>query len=573
MVADGMEKKEYKEYKENKEDKEFFLVILVLFVFLVFLSLATIPTMSFTVRPVREERKSSGRTKKYLLIAATLLQSIFHLYQWKKEHDVKEAKETRRIRTLKRTVAILLGVLVALLLIIGTLKILVRLKAISLTGMISMVSENPPTDEHGFTNVLLLGVGDADHDGIDLTDTIMVASLDPDHTKSAILLSIPRDTYVLSTEKMGKGRINELYRDYKISLIRHGMEKSAASVESLRQLGSEVGTLIGLPIQGIIKVNFSGFIQAIDAIGGIDVFVPEDLIDTEYPGPNYTYETFTILKGPQHLSGATALKYVRSRHSSSDFSRSARQQQVIAAAAAKVRANGLLKNMSKITEILSIISKNVETTFPTRELLGLANLGKQIDQKKIISMQLSDQNGLFGGAVGQAGFLYSPPRDQFEGASVLLPVSYPEMPVTWKQIQAFAGLLFLNRELFVRPPSIAVLNAGAKEGSARKLAGELYKYGFNVIDSHNYLKNKNPSFETSFIAINPSVSAPASATPETSDRETRTQLSARMLQKTLQMKSPSIPVDPLAFAEKTPDIIIVLGKDYRFNLLQDLTSQ
>ncbi len=101
---------------------------------------------------------------------------------------------------LKQTMTLLLSGLLILTLLIGALKVLVHLKAFSLGNMVAAVSSSPGKDEHGFTNVLLLGEGDNDHSGIDLTDTIMLVSLDPVKTKSALMLSLPRDLYVLSTE-------------------------------------------------------------------------------------------------------------------------------------------------------------------------------------------------------------------------------------------------------------------------------------------------------------------------------------------------------------------------------------
>jgi LCP family protein required for cell wall assembly len=525
--------------------------------------------MSFTVRPVREERKTSGRTWKYLLLAVALFESLSRLAMRVKKREEKEGQEIQRIHALKRTMMILVSLLLVLLLLIGTLKVLVRLKAISLSGVLSAVSSTLPADDNGFTNVLLLGVGDVDHDGADLTDTMIVASLDPKKTKSVVMLSLPRDTYVLSSEKMGRGRINSLYRDYKIELIRDGMNKQQASTEALKQLAKELSTLLNLPIHGVVKINFSGFEQAVDAIGGIDVVVPEDLVDPEYPGLNYSYETFSISRGPHHLSGSVALKYARSRHSTSDFSRSERQQQIIAAAAAKARANGLIKSPGKLTELMSIVAKNMETTFTTRELLGLADMGKQIDQTKIVSMNLSDQNGLYGGFAERGGFLYSPPKEEFEGASVLLPVSIPEFPVTWKQIHAFSEMIFGHRALFIRPPTIEVLNAGAKPGSAGKLGGELIRYGFNVIDTRNFARKNNPTFDASFIAMNPSLLTEG-ADGQNADRLDRTRSLADALLDLLEVKKSSSPVDPAAFAEHAPDLVIVLGKDFAFTPFQDL---
>lgn len=520
--------------------------------------------MSFTSRRVREEKKPS-ELRRMAMLALPLIRSATQYYKHFQHAKAEDEIKIKRERTLKRTVTVLLSALIVLLLLIGTLKVLVRLKTVAL-GMVSMAGVTLPTDEHGFTNILLLGEGGSKHEGIDLTDTIMIASLDPKKTKSVVLLSIPRDTYVLSTEKMGKDRINSLYRNYKVALVRKGMKAEEASAESLKQLTKEIGTLIKLPIHGAVKVNFSGFEQAIDAIGGIDVTVPEDIIDTQYPSDHYTYETFQIAKGLQHLDGATALKYARSRHSTSDFSRSGRQQQIISAAAAKMKEGGMMKNAGKITELLSIISKNVESTLSTRELLGLADMGKAIDTKKIVSMQLNDQNGLYGSIIEQGGFLYSPPRDQFDGAAVLLPVSSPEFPVTWKQIQKLSSLLFVKREAFINPSTISVLNGGGKEGLARKLGGELYRYGFNVSDTRNYGPKGSPVFESSFIAINPGL---LGDTPETKSRHDRAVMTANLLSVILKLKVGTTPTaDP--FSEDGADIIIVLGKDFKYTAFQEL---
>lgn len=520
--------------------------------------------MSFTTRRVREEKKPS-QLRRYAAFALPLIRSATQYYKHFQHAKVEDEVKVKRERTLKRTVTLLLSALLVLLLLIGTLKVLIRIKAVAL-NMVSIAGVALPADENGFTNILLLGEGDNDHQGVDLTDTVMIASLDPKHTKSAVLLSIPRDTYILSTEKMGKDRVNSLYRNYKNSLVHQGMEKPEASAEALKQLTKEIGTILGISMHGAVKVNFSGFEQAIDSIGGIDVDAPSDIVDTEYPGPNYSYETFQINQGVQHLDGATALKYARSRHSTSDFSRSGRQQQIIAAAAKKIKDGGLIKNAGKLTELLSIISKNVESTLSTRELLGLADLAKAIDTQKIVSMQINDQNGLYGSGIGQGGFLYSPPRDQFSGAAVLLPVSLPEFPITWTQVRKFTNLLFLHREAFITPSSIAILNGGGKEGLARKIGGELYRYNFNVLDTRNYGPKGSPVFEESFIAINPTLTAGADTTKEALERAT---LTSTLLSSILKLKVGTTP-DAAPFEKDSADIVIVLGKDFQYTPLHEL---
>lgn len=81
-----------------------------------------------------------------------------------------------------------------------------------------------------------------------------------------------------------------------------------------------------------MMIDFDGFIQVIDDMGGLDIYVPEHFLDTEFPvDRNGEVEIFELFEGDNHLSGPNTLKYARSRHSSSDFSRSTRQQQIIKA--------------------------------------------------------------------------------------------------------------------------------------------------------------------------------------------------------------------------------------------------
>ncbi|MFA6523623.1 MAG: LCP family protein [Candidatus Peribacteraceae bacterium] len=509
--------------------------------------------MTFQTRRIREEKRprafpwskkkdksTNGSTK-----AKTSGPSGF-LKLWKKMTGTVDGK---RLTILKRVTVILLSILLAFVLFTGVVRALVSLKVISLTSFLNTAGSALPADKDGFTNVLLLGKGDDDHDGIDLTDTIMVASVDPEHTKSAILLSLPRDLYMLSTEKMGKGRINELYRNYKSSLRSDGMSAAEASRESMKELMAELGRKLGIEIHHAVMANFSGFEQAVDAIGGVDIDVPYDIVDREYPGPDYTYQTFEIKAGPAHLDGATALKYARSRHTTSDFGRSARQQQIIQALGGKAQEKGIIRSPGKLLSLYNILSKNVETTMTTSELLGAAKMAQRLDRTKVISLQLSDRNGLYSSLAEPGGFLYSPPRDQFGGASVLLPVSIPEFPVTWKQVSAFVNLLIHNRTVFLNPSRIMILNASGKRGLAATLANELIRFDFSVADTANAsIEKQNATFIVG-------------QTPQDGE-------AANWFSKLLKL--------PLAKDAKglTPEeqgqVTIVIGKDYKFTPLQDL---
>ena len=506
--------------------------------------------MSFQTRRISEKKGASRfLLRPFLKIFIGWIGILTRIVQRRHEEQETQKDYERHTRLLKRVAIIIASLCIAILLFVTVAKALVALRVLSLDTIFSVAGNDLPRDIHGFTNFLLLGEGDSNHDGVDLTDTIMVASVDP-RTKSVVLLSLPRDLYLLHTKKMGEGRINSLYRDYKGYLkANEGMREQEASQAAMRELGDEIGRTIDLTVHHIVKVDFIAFVQAVNAIGGVDIDVPYDIIDAEYPGPDYTYETFEIHKGLQHIDGETALKYARSRHTTSDFDRSARQQQLIQALGQKARDSGLASSPGKITSLLRILSAHVETTMSIPEIIGAAKLGRLVDQKNVLSMQLSDRNGLYGSPTDPGGFLYAPPREQFEGMSILLPVSIPEFPVTWKQIRTLSHLLFQNRGLTLSRPHITILNASGIRGLASLLGDELIRYGFTVARTGNAPDKKK--LPHAWIA-------PGSEADESSAQFFGTLL--------------HIAVKPLPeeFNEIAGPVTIILGKDYHYQPIQDL---
>ncbi|MDD3897172.1 MAG: LCP family protein [Candidatus Peribacteraceae bacterium] len=508
--------------------------------------------MSFNVRRLREDapRKKVRLWKPIALALIGISGSLFGFYEHERERYKEHKASAHRCTILKRILLVLIAVLCALLLLAGTVKALSALKILNLGTITKLTGTAPPQDEWGHTNILLLGQGDEGHDGVNLTDTIMVASIDPDETKSIVLLSLPRDLYLLKTEKMGAGRINTMYRDYRSYLqFQKGMEEEEATQEAMRELAAEIGRHMGIQIHHTAKVDFIGFVKAVDLLEGIDVDVPYDIVDTEYPDENYGFETFQILAGPQHLDGETALKYARSRHTTSDFGRSARQQQILTAMGEKAKSIGIQKDPKKLIELLRILSANFETTMSISEAVGLAEIARDIERSRIITMQLNDRNGLYGGLAEPGGFLYNPPRDLFEGASVLLPVSIPEFPVTWKQIQTAVQLLMHHREVYGTQPEFAVLNSTARPGTARRLGNELLRYGFSVGKVENA---ESTDQATTTISYNNEADAAL----------------AGFFSLLLDIPVAPLPVD-LPASQRTR-LTIILGTDYEFTPLQDL---
>ena len=419
--------------------------------------------MSFQVRRIKEEAPPSAFSKVVRWLRRLRLPAVFLFWRAKAVQEKQETEKKRR-RLWKRLLLALAIIVVAVAGIAVGVKALIDTQIINVTQIIDVAGTPLPKDEHGYTNFLLLGQGDETHDGVDLTDTIIIASLDS-RTDSAAMISIPRDLY-LRTSRMGAGRINALYRDFKYYLIQQeDLDKEEAGRAAMQELSKELSTTFGIELHHVVKVDFIGFVQAVDALGGIDIEVPEDLYDSEYPAANYGYQVFSVLKGPQHFDGDTALKYARSRHSTSDFDRSRRQQDILQALAEKAKADGTLTSPNRITSLLRIMDEHVATTLTFREMVTLAKLGSDIDRSKILSVQFS--------LAGPGGFLYTPPRDQFGGASVLIPNS-------WDEIRTFINLILTERPLFLDEEPIDVYNAGGPSGAAGLLARELERYTLTI---------------------------------------------------------------------------------------------
>jgi len=269
----------------------------------------------------------------------------------------------------KKTIFINLGVLTSIaFIIIFSIGIVKSFSKIDYNVIIDAVTEDILTDGYNHTNILVLGTGGKYHEGSDLTDTIMVASIDDDN-KLVTMVSIPRDTWI-KDDIVGNSKINEFYFYAK----RHYDDSS----QGLEHLKDKVEDLMGIPIHYYVKINFDGFTDLIDVIGGIDIFVEKTINDPYYPKDGtYDYEPFYIEAGYQNLDGSTALKYARSRKTTSDFDRANRQQQIIYAIKEKALQTNILFSKSKIEEILETLKDNIDTNIGAEELLILGGMASE----------------------------------------------------------------------------------------------------------------------------------------------------------------------------------------------------
>jgi LCP family protein required for cell wall assembly len=340
-----------------------------------------------------------------------------------------------------------------------------------------------PVDEK--LNILLTGIGGVGHDGSDLTDTIIFASVNK-RTKSIAMVSIPRDLYVdyVVGKQKGRGKINELYQ--------RALFKKLSPEESMQVLADKVEEITGEHIDRFLNIDFAGFTDFVDTLGGIDVEVPENIVDREYPDNNWGYQTFRLNKGFQTLSGQTALKFVRSRHSTSDFDRSARQQLVIAAIKDKLISLDALTSPTKLKWLYDSIASHLRTNLTFSELLDLGVFGAGLDRSNILAYNIHD--GCYQGAAycTAGGFLYTPERDLFGGSAVLLPDTASATNVSeYATIKRFVGMVANSPEIYLERSEITLVNATRETGLATKLATKLRKYGFTIADRESIVNTKD----------------------------------------------------------------------------------
>lgn len=227
-------------------------------------------------------------------------------------------------------------------------------------------------EERGRINVLLLGKAGEGMPGENLTDTIMIASVDT-RTKKVALLSLPRDLYVQDQKNNLSGKINTFY------------QKGMVEGEGLKPIKDAVTLITGEPVDYFFVMDFAGFESVVDALNGISVDVPKDFYDPRYPGKNYSYETFQLSKGWQRLDGSTALKYVRERHDDpeGDFGRAKRQQQVLQAIKNKAFSPGTYFNFFRVNKLFESVAENVETDATLPEMQSFYELSKTLDTHNI----------------------------------------------------------------------------------------------------------------------------------------------------------------------------------------------
>lgn len=310
----------------------------------------------------------------------------------------------------------------------------------SLTHMIPGVEDKLKGEEEGRINILLLGMrGENVPGGGTLADTIMVASFSPQNNKIS-MISVPRDLYVTDPGTSSKSKINAVYA--------YGEQKGKG--KGIEDMKAVVGDVMGAPMHYALVINFQGFTDLVDAIGGVKItldkpfeealqFNEEHVCDSEvFTVPTGRYEIkrgkktgkivaqyplctnprtecggdFKLPAGEQTLNGDQALCYARARKTTSDFDRARRQQLIIQKIKDKALSAGTLADFGKVNAVMDSLGDNVKTDMQGWELKRLYEIEKGMQSPQVIQRVLENS---------PEGLLYNPPMTP-ETGYILAPI-------------------------------------------------------------------------------------------------------------------------------------------------------
>ena len=373
-------------------------------------------------------------------------------------------------------------------------------------------------------NVLILGVGGPGHPGADLTDTILLASVDPVNNK-ANLLNIPRDLWV-QIPGYGYRKINEAYF--------YGKQYSKATSETnkkrdgIKMVDQTLNPILGIPINYHVLIDFTAFKQTVDAVGGVTVNVPEMLYDPSIAWEN-NYNPVIANKGKQKFDGAKALLYAKSRETSSDFARGQRQRLMMIALKDKILSLGTFSNPIKVSNLLSSLGNNVFTDFSLRDSSKIYDLVSKIPSGQIKSLDL-----------------VTPPHDllttaNLDGLSIIQPKAGL---FNYGAVQAYIHKVLRDGQLAREDARITISNATSTAGLAANKASELKSLGYRVNKVNN--ASRTPDLETSIIVD----------LSKGQNKFTRHYLEIRFNTKAIEDLPSEYGITPLA----DTDFVIILGK-------------
>ena len=334
------------------------------------------------------------------------------------------------------------------------------------------------TDANGRTNILAIGTsgynmdgdeGNGTHAGAQLTDSIMMISLNQD-TGDVVMLSLPRDLKASPT-CTATGKINEVYWC-------NGGSGSASIEEEAtanQAVMNEVGGILGVDFQYYAHLNWGSLQQIVDVLGGITIKLDEDILDYYWTGAVFEAGV------EYNINGDQAVGLARARHGTTggDFSRGTSQQKILIG----IKNKMMEKNLS-ITDLLSLagaLGDNLRTNFSIEEIKTLAHLSKVFDLESMRQISLFDP----------ANGIYYMKTANINGISYVIPSAGVG---NYSVIQNYITPLLSSDPRVYEQPTIAIYNATDIDGAANEQKIKLEAEGYTV----NHIDNITGNFPIAY---------------------------------------------------------------------------
>lgn len=391
-------------------------------------------------------------------------------------------------------------------------------------------------DSNGRTNFLIFGTSPKGWDGEDLTDSVILVSLNQEN-KKAHTVSLSRDLWVkrkcsgwLGTSS---GKLNEVYGCGKFSQGLNITDERLAESNGQNALAEVVEEVTGLDVHYKIHANWQALVQAIDAVGGIDVKVEV------WDGSPYMYDVATNIRYKNgevvHMDGARALAFSRARGSAGgyglsggNFDRERNQQKIIQATLAKINASKF--DFSKLQGVMSALGDNINTTFEAKEFQTLFDLAMATDSKNIKSLPLINDED-------PAKSLLT--TSMVGSASAVIPTAGT---FDYSDIQAYIAKNTISNEIIDENAKIIILNGTQISGLAAEQKTKLSKDNYNIIDIDSAPKQNYKT--TQLFLLNSEKTA-----------------TIKKLESKFDIKSTSNLTDDLLKYKGKADILIILGEE------------
>ena len=384
-------------------------------------------------------------------------------------------KRRRKIFTLKRAVI----VLALMVLLIGGWvggKFLYNAHKVFGGNILNVLSSTKlKGEDSGRVNILLAGNSDDDvgHQGGDLTDSIMIMSIDTkNHT--AFLISVPRDLWV-DVPGSGHQKINAAYVDGESN----SFSENGYPAGGMGQLEQVISENMGITINYYALVDYTAFRDAVNAVGGIDVNIQsQDLRGLYDPSIDYTTKgpLVKLTNGVHHLNGQQALDLARARGDAygsygfvqADFDRTSHQREMLVALKSKAVSVGVLSNPAKLSSLSDAVGNNVKTDFSLSEVHRLYDLVKDINGSNIKSLSLNS-------AAGKNLLAnYTAP----DGESALIPTAGLD---NFNDIQAYLTQAMSSNPVVQEGAAVVLLNATDTSGIASRARNVLTAKQISVV--------------------------------------------------------------------------------------------